>query len=147
MNTIVGLSIYDWYRVVLLTELILTFVLYGGALFRYIRRANMITDSSLLRGFRVGQAARIGGVMILLLLFILAVVDNFGTHDAGRLVYNLIVQIALALFLIAWWNIDVPRFRAVPASAVAHNILTALDDDSVSALDEHDTKGRGKQAN
>lgn len=143
-----GISIYDLYRGVLLSELVLTYTLYWWALIRYLRRSHMITNSALLHGFRVGQAARIGGVMILLLVFILAVISSFGTNSAGRLLYNLLVQFAIGLLLIAWWKIDIPRFRAVPASVVAHNILTAVADDEVVSVSEQpdDKKAQRKQA-
>lgn len=125
------MTIYDWYRVVLLSELGAVFLLYGWALVRYIHRIHELEDESL-RGFLRGQIARILSYLVLVLLFTLAVVDRFGTPGAGRLTYNLIVQASLALAMYAWLKVDLPRFRAVPAAEVAQRILRAVANEDVS---------------
>lgn len=131
--TTVGLSIYDWYRVVLFLELAAVFLLYGWALVRYVYRIFELEDESL-RGFLRGQIARILSYLVLVVLFTLAVIERFGTNGAGRLTYNLIVQASLALALYAWLKVDLPRFRAVPATEVAQRILRAVASENVSVM-------------
>lgn len=106
------ISLYDTYRIVLLTEVAATSGLYAWALVQYVHRARSV-DETVLRRFRYGQACRVGGILVLLLLFALAITASFGAGDIGRTAYNLMLQTALILFVVAWGLVDLPRFRAV----------------------------------
>jgi hypothetical protein len=106
------ISIYDTYRIVLLTEVSVVAGMYVWAFVQYAYRIRAV-DEGVLRRFRYGQACRVLGVLVLLLLFALAIVASFGRGDIGRTIYNLILQFALILFVVAWGLVDLPRFRAI----------------------------------
>lgn len=124
------MSIFDLYRVVLLAEIAIIGGLYVWSLSKYLQRARGAEDEWL-RRFRYGQAARVAGVLIILALFALAIIDALGRPDIGRTLYNLLLQVALALFAVAWGFIDLTRFRTImgrPSAAIEH--IDALDRES-----------------
>jgi uncharacterized membrane protein YkvI len=114
-------SLFDTYRAVLLAEILVIGVLYSWAAGKYLRHARE-DDDEWLRHFRQGQAARVIGVLIILIVFAIAVISAFGRGDIGRVLYNLLVQVALLCFAFAWGRVDLPRFRAItgrPHAAIA----------------------------
>lgn len=113
--------LFDAYRAVLLAEIVVIGVLYSWAAGKYLRHARHDGDEWL-RRFRLGQASRVCGVLIILFVFAIAVISAFGRGDIGRVLYNLLVQVALILFALAWGLVDLPRFRTItgrPHAAIA----------------------------
>lgn len=142
MSTLAFVATIDLYRGILLLEIIILIILYLWAVWKYAFRIRA-KDNDMLHGFRIGQASRVGGVIVLLTVFGAAVASRFGSDNNGNLIYNLFLQVAIVLFYNAWIKVDLPRFRAVAATDVAHGILSAMDDHTLELMKEHEATVRG----
>ena len=139
-----GLTVLDAYRVALLFELAVFEICYGWALWRYIRQVSGIEDPAL-RSTRAGVRDRTIGIELILLLFTAAVAARFGTDNAGNLVFNLWLQVALVFWASAWIRVDRRRFLSVERDLERSDAAGMALERLAEAADRQERKARARR--
>jgi hypothetical protein len=122
----------DVYRGVLLAELAVVIGLYAWSLVKYLHGARNATEP-VLRDLRFGQACRVVCVLTANLIFLLAVAERLGSPDAGRVFYNVLLQVLCIPAIVAWGKIDLPRFRRLTSEEQTMQALNALEAAEIAA--------------
>lgn len=121
-----SLALADIYRVILLVELLTVMGGYSWALHHTLRSRSRI-DDEVLRDVRTGVAWRHVAILLLCALFAAAVALSFGQHDAGRFVFNLLLQAAIVALILAWGKVDRRRFHHVADQGRSQAAAGALE--------------------
>lgn len=116
----------DIYRFVLLGELVFVELLYVWSLWKYLTSSRHIKEPSL-RALRAGVTSRVFGIEVILVLFTLAVISRLGSDDVGRLLYNIMLQVGLLFFFMAWGLVDRRRFYHLEEEPVEDIALRAIE--------------------
>lgn len=105
----------DIYRIVFLAEVVSLAGMYIWALLAYRRALKQMSDRGL-RCLYVGVICRCIAVVSLLLLIAVQLASSFGADSVGALLANVMIQIVITFFGLAWWLVDFRRFQVVEVS-------------------------------
>lgn len=119
--------LFDVYRVLLLAEMVLLEAAYLWSALKYWQQLARIKDPDL-RQVRLGVTLRTTGIMLMVALFIYVIIGRLGHENTVRLLTNVILQIVLACWLLAWVLVDRRRFIGVEKDVErSEAALSALD--------------------